>query len=445
MKFLQPIIIVLYLLANGPCLSQLRAQSDATNKPLLFYFDDDKKQWLKVSSYAQFWARHSQNNPGSTINDNLALHTTDLSIRRFRLGISTEPWENTIFFFQLGVNNLNYLSSRGTSVDVLDGYVEHKFSNYIAIGGGKSAWNGLSRFAAPSTSKLMTYDVTYISLPTLNDTDDLIRKLSVYAKGKFKSIDYRIVISKPLAVVKSSSFSAEPLEGVAKFTDSKSYLQYSGYLKYEILDSESNGTPFHGGTYLGQKNIFNLGVGYTFQNQALWSMSNNELKYHSLRLLAADLFLDLPLHSDRKVIFTNYIAYFNYNFGTNYLRQIGGNNTVEGLQVSELFYSQKGNSYPVLGTGEAFLGQVGVLLPKMGKNKKLGRLQPYFSGQRSHFEALPSPIVQFDLGLNYYLKNHSSKFTFNAQNRPIFQNSASGPFENGRKWMFVLQYQYRID
>ncbi|MGS0525524.1 hypothetical protein ACU8V7_10295 [Zobellia nedashkovskayae] len=252
MKYWRTYGILLYFLVHGPCLSTLQAQSKPSNNKLLFYLDNEKEQWLKISTYAQIWARNTQNNPGSTINDRPASTTTDFSIRRFRLGVSTSPWPETTFFFQLGVNNLNYLSSRGTSVDLLDAYVEHKLSNYIAVGGGKSAWNGLSRYTSPSSSKMIAYDISFIALPTLNGTDDLTRKLSVYAKGKVGKLDYRLVLAKPLAI-QSTTTAAEPVEGLASFTSNKPNVQYSSYIKYEFLDAESNASPFLSGSYLGKK------------------------------------------------------------------------------------------------------------------------------------------------------------------------------------------------
>ncbi|MBU2948043.1 OprO/OprP family phosphate-selective porin [Zobellia uliginosa] len=445
MRYWRTIVILLYLLVNGPCLYQLKAQSKTANKRLLFYLDEDKKQWLKVTSYAQIWARQSQNNPGSTVNDKPALNTTDLSIRRFRLGVSTQPWEKTIFFFQIGVNNLNYLSPKGTSVDVLDAYVEHKFSDYIAIGGGKSAWNGLSRYTSPSSSKVMANDINFIALPTLNDSDDLIRKLGMYAKGKIGKVDYRLVFTKPLAIENSKTFNPDPTEGIARFTNKKPNLQYSTYVKYEFLDPESNATPFLSGSYLGKKRVFNLGIGYTLQPKALWSLLNGEEQFHDLKLFASDIHLDLPLKFNPDMVITAYLGYFNYDFGPGYIRQIGANNPVNGLEYSADFYSAKGNSFPVLGTGESLWGEIGYLFPPMGNQDDKGRLQPYVSAQYSDFEVIPSRIFQYDFGINWYLNGHYSKLTINAQNRPIYRNSTNVITKDGRKWMFVMQYQFRID
>ncbi len=441
-----PIIyLILFLFLNGSGVLSLSAQNALGNKPLRVYWGDDKTQWLQFSSYIQLWGRVNQNNPGSTVNDKLQTVTTDISIRRFRLGLSAAPWEKTYVSFQLGVNNLNYLSPRGTSVDLLDAYVQYDFSKYLGVGGGKSAWNGLSRFTSPSSSKLMGYDLNFVALPTLDSTDDLIRKLSLYVKGKIGAIDYRLVLAKPLSVQNSRSFNPEPVEDLAQFTDNQPNLQYSGYLKYEFWEPESNMTPFHTGTYLGKKKILNLGVGFTLQADALWSLQNGEKRYHDMKLFATDVFLDVPLDSDKKRAVTAYLGYFNFNFGTNYIRLLGANNPANGVRPELASFNGRGNTFPVSGTGEAVSGQLGFLFPTMGIERNMGRLQPYILGQYSDFDALAEPIFQYDLGINWYFNEHLSKLTFNAQQRPILFDLDDGIKTNNRKWMFVLQYQIRLD
>lgn len=441
-----PIIcLILFLFLNGSGVLSLSAQNALGNKPLRVYWGDDKTQWLQFSSYIQLWGRVNQNNPGSTVNDKLQTVTTDISIRRFRLGLSAAPWEKTYVSFQLGVNNLNYLSPRGTSVDLLDAYVQYDFSKYLGVGGGKSAWNGLSRFTSPSSSKLMGYDLNFVALPTLDSTDDLIRKLSLYVKGKIGAIDYRLVLAKPLSVQNSRSFNPEPVEDLAQFTDNQPNLQYSGYLKYEFWEPESNMTPFHTGTYLGKKKILNLGVGFTLQADALWSLQNGEKRYHDMKLFATDVFLDVPLDSDKKRAVTAYLGYFNFNFGTNYIRLLGANNPANGVRPELASFNGRGNTFPVSGTGEAVSGQLGFLFPPMGIERNMGRLQPYILGQYSDFDALAEPIFQYDLGINWYFNEHLSKLTFNAQQRPILFDLDDGIKTNNRKWMFVLQYQIRLD
>lgn len=421
------------------------AQNELGNASLRLYFDEGKEHWLQFSSFVQLWGRVTENNPGTTINGRPETLTSDVSIRRFRLGLGARPATDLYLFFQLGVNNLNYLSPRGTAIDLLDAYVQYEFSPYVAVGGGKSFWNGLSRFTSPSTSKLMGYDLNFVASPTLDSTDDLIRRLSVYVKGKMGPIDYRFVLAKPLSVQNSSSFNPEPIEGIARFTDKRPNLQYSGYVKYEFWEPESNLSPAQVGTYLGTKKVFNLGLGFTFQPDALWSLDQGAQRYHNMSLFAMDIFMDFPLHLDKKTAITAYLGYFNFDFGPNYIRLLGANNPANGVLATEGSFNGRGNTFPISGTGTSTFTQLGFLFESMGKNKDQGQLQPYVAAQYSNFDRFQNAMFYYDLGINWYMNGHLSKFTLNAENRPIFQETVNGIRSENRKWMFVVQYQFRID
>ena len=436
--------MVIILFSMAICGFAQKADSiQQTDRLLKFSLNKDESTYIAIHTYAQFWGRVNDNNPGSLVNDQPADITSDISIRRFRLGFSAVPFEKTFIYFQLGTNNINYLSQRGTSADILDAYVSYEFSKAFSIGTGKSAWNGLSRFTSPSTSKSLTGDINFLALPTLDSTDDLIRKLSVFVKGKISNLDYRLVLIKPFSVSNSRSFEPVPIENRAAFTDTERNYQFTGYFKYEFLDKESNAGPFQIGTYLGSKSIFSLGAGFTFQSDALWSLTNGKENYHDMRLFSVDAFLDIPLQEKKGTSITSYLGYFNFDFGPNYIRNIGANNPANGLNSNLASFNGFGNAFSVSGTGIGLVGQFGFLLPKMGK--KHTQLQPYFASQYSDFDALEGSIFQYDLGINWFLKGHKSKFTFNAQNRPILFQTESEIITEDRKWMLVLQYQFRLD
>ncbi len=420
------------------------AQNQEKNSPLIYHLNTEKIHWAKLSTFVQFWGRITENNPGTLVNDKPEDLTKDLSIRRFRLAFQLKPSDKLFAFIQLGVNNLNYLSPRGTSIDLLDVYAEYNFSREFSVGVGKSAWDGLSRYTSPNSSKQMTYDLPFVALPTLNETDDLTRKLSIYVKGKINKFDYRFVVAKPFTAQNSRSFDPNPTEGIARITDNKPNLKYAGYLKYEFFDQESNRTFSHVGSYLSSKKVFNLGVGFNLQQDALWSLDQGNVSYHNMLLFATDLFIDIPIKVSKKTSFTSYIAYFNYHFGPNYLRQIGANNPANGIDPNLSSFNGRGNTFPRLGTGDTFLTQLGYLFAPMGKSKNHGQLQPYIMFQNSDFERLEDPLFYYDLGINWYLNGHLSKFSFNAQNRPIFLDTTNELEVNKRKWMLVLQYQFKL-
>ena len=415
------------------------------NKPLRWQLNGDSTRWLALHTYVQFWARLNQNNPDPRIFDNVEKATADISIRRFRLGMQGQLTENLFIYTQLGINNLNYLSPRGTSVDLLDAYAEYRFSKAFEVGGGKTAWSGLSRYSAPNTSKLLSYDLIFLALPTNDETNDLIRKLSLYAKGKVGRLDYRFITSKPFSVQNSENFDPVPEENIAKFADNASGRLYSGYLKWELGDSESNKIPFSDGSYLGRKSVMNVGVGLEFQSDALWHLQNGDTTFNDMILWAVDFFLDKPVNKSQKTALTFYAGYFNYDFGPNYTENIGVNNPANTVDPSGASFNGPGNAFPAVGTGESFFTQSGYLFPAMGSSGRLGRLQPYLTFQYSDFERLEDPMVYYDIGINWLFHQHLSKFSLNFQSRPVYVVTQDRTEFDERKLMVVLQYIIRLE
>ena len=430
-------------------ISMLNAQdlepTEWGHQPLRWNLNENGSHWLAFHTYAQFWMRGTENNPGSIISEEPQSSTFDISIRRFRLGIQAQLTEKLFVYSQIGINNLNYLSPRGTSTDLLDAYAEYALSRELEFGAGKTAWSGLSRYSAPNTSKLLSHDIVLLALPTSDETDDLIRKLSVYAKGKLGALDYRIVYSKPFSPRNSPNFDPELIENRSKFTDKSLGNIYSAYFKWAFLDSESNKIPFSDGTYLGKKTVLNLGIGAEFQNKALASLQNGEIQFHDMSLWAADVFLDLPMNQNKTTVLTSYIGFFNYDFGPNYIRNAGVNNPIVSINPDQVSFNGPGNAYPAVGTGNSLYAQIGYLFPYIGKTQKYGRLQPFMSYQYSDFEILSDPMTTYDFGINWYLKGHLSKFTLNAQSRPIYQETSEGIFREDRKWSAILQYIIRLE
>jgi hypothetical protein len=141
------------LLAGVPAFAG--SSDDSPTKPLVIYLDEEKTRYLRFGTWAQIWVRHTQMNPGSKLSEGGLVQdsATDVSIRRFRISMDAQFSERTSGFFQLGVNNLNYLSGIEASVELLDAYAEYRVSDAFSFGGGKSIWNGLSRYSAPSSAR----------------------------------------------------------------------------------------------------------------------------------------------------------------------------------------------------------------------------------------------------------------------------------------------------
>lgn len=443
-KTIIPILIGFNLFFLQSSIAQ-EGENPFGNKPLKWSLNEKNTRWIGLHTYLQLWARVNENNPGSIISEEIQNTTTDISIRRFRLAVQSQITEKLFAYTQLGINNLNYLSPRGTSLDLLDAYIEYDLFPQLSIGAGKTAWTGLSRYSAPNTSKLLSYDLLFLALPTNDETNDLIRKLSLYTKGKLGKLDYRLVVSKPFSARNSEDFDETPQEHIAKFTDQGSGGSYSGYVKWEFKDRESNKIPFSDGTYLGKKSVLNVGAGIEYQPDALWYLENGEVTFSDMKLWAIDFFLDQPINPKKNTVLTFYTGYFNYDFGPNYLKNIGANNPATSLDPIESSFNGPGNAFPAVGTGDSFFVQAGYLFSYMGKPDKKSQLQSYFSIQYSDFEQLEDPMIYYDLGLNWLFNGHLSKLSLNFQNRPVFTETINGIEFDDRKWMAILQYIIRLE
>jgi len=208
-----------------------------------------------------------------------------------------------------------------------------------------------------------------------------------------------------------------------------------------LLDNESNKTSYSGGTgtYLGTKNIFNIGGGFLFQPKMTSSLVNGEEQFYDFKNLSAELFFDKQLNTDKNTAITSYLGFFNTEFGPNYIRNLGANDYTSGGTS----FNGSGNDFPMMGTGKTIFFQLGYL---MGKGKKGYQFQPNISIQRSDFEALNDIMIVYDAGINLYFKGHANKLSLNYQSRPIYlEDNLGNLIVNERKGQMVLQYQIVIN
>lgn len=390
---------------------------------------------LKLSMSAQLWLTHSELNPGSEIERVVENSITDLSIRRFRMAVHGNLTERLYIKTQIGLNNLNYATSLG-QLKLLDLLAVYKLSDELYFGGGKNGYTGPSRYASVASSGMLGVDIPIFALSTINITDDLLRKLSVFAKGNIGQLGYRVVIAKP-----DRPHLPLPLDVAPKFASGDPELQYSGYFKYQFFEKESLTSAYMPGTYHGTKKILNIGFGFLVQDKATWNMVEEDTTYYRMNQWTVDLFADLPINNWNSQSLTVYAAYFNTNFGPNYLRMIGVNNS--GIQTNNSTINGAGNKYPAIGTGQVYYFQFGYRMAFSGKLEKLGAIQPYFNMQLANYEALNEPMQLFESGINLLFNGHMSKLTFGIQNRPIY-NLDNDNKVTDRKNMYVIQYQFKI-
>lgn len=434
--------LLLCVLAGSP--TAARAQDEPKTKGLIVYLDEEQAHFLKFGTSVQIWVRNTKMNPGSKLSEGGLIQdvANDVSIRRLRVSMDAQFTERASGFFQLGVNNVNYLAGRGAAVQLLDAYAEYKVSNAFSFGVGKSIWNGLSRYSGPSSARSLTLDIPIVPLPTLNITDSVLRKLGVWAKGQVSRLDYRAIVFKPFAVE-----AQEPKEGEAAFTDDglADAIGVSSYVKWQFFEKESNRLPFSPGTYLGRKKVLNLGTGVEFQQDRTVHLEQGEPVLNNLKLWAVDVFLDLPLSTERQTAVTAYAAIYDYDFGPNSVRNIGVNNPARFVDPDEGSLNGPGNAYPIVGTGRTLYFQAGYLFRPFGQEGGLGQLQAFADFQSSDYDGLDGRMNGWNAGVHWLIRGHKSRLSFAYQSRPIFKEEGDRRDEAERKGMIIVQYQFMLN
>ncbi|MDZ7933615.1 MAG: hypothetical protein U5M51_01285 [Emticicia sp.] len=134
-----------------------------------------------------------------------------------------------------------------------------------------------------------------------------------------------------------------------------------------------------------------------------------------------DAFLDMPIGPKAKnMAVTAYSGLFSYNFGPNYLRNVGIMNIGSANAAytgTDRLMSGVGNAQPMIGTGNIFYTQVGLLLPKSSEKPKM-RVQPFTAFTSKNFDALPRTVTNVDFGVNWLIDGQHAKITTQYSLRP---------------------------
>jgi hypothetical protein len=425
----------------------------ATKTELRYALNATGSNYFKFTALNQVWVRYTQFNRNSGINGTMVDNRADIGIRRLRFQLYGQLSERVFMYTQFGQNNFTANTPRFTGSFFHDAVVEYSVvKDQLSIGGGLTGWSGLARYASPSIGKIMTLDAPLYQQATNGVNDQFLRKLSIYAKGKFHKFNYRLAVSDPLSVQNGGANSSTLNGNDASFSPLPPNKQFQGYVFYAFKDEEDNTTPYTVGTYLGKKQVFNIGAGFIQQKDAMWLTGfSTDTTFHNMVLLGVDVFYDVNLNKGKNDALTVYAAFTNYDFGPNYIRNVGVMNPGNS---SEPFIAHQGypvgNSFAMIGTGRAYYSQVGYLFAaKIGHLAK--RFQIFGSILNVNYEVLSTSSSTFEMGGNLFLTgDHSSKLSVMYQNRPV-NNTIISPFGDGwlygesyRKGMFVLQYQVSI-
>lgn len=401
----------------------------------------DGSQYLKFSFTNQLWVRNTDMNPGTNINGYAKKNYTDIGIRRVRLQVFGQISGKVFIYTMIGENNFNFLSDRKAGLCVLDALAEYEpVKTKLSLGAGLTGWGGLSRFSSPAVASFAGIDAPLYQQSTVEVSDQLLRKLSVYAKGKLGKLDYRLALNHPLAVQKSNGYSST-VGRYSSFSAEPAKMQFTGYFQWQMLDKEANTSPYAAGCYLGEKNVFNIGAGFLYQQDAMWRSApeGNDTIRTPMKHAAIDLFYDIALNKTKKTSLNAYAAFVHYDFGKGHLRNIATMNPANGTTNKNLMNGH-GNGYPGIGTGNVLFGQVAYKFADhlVGSTT----FMPYAAIQHAKYDRLDEAMIFVDAGISWLLKNHQSKLTLAFQNRPLFYSDdikGTGTLD-GRKNSVILQY-----
>ncbi|MBS3913485.1 MAG: hypothetical protein KG003_03240 [Bacteroidetes bacterium] len=415
---------------------------------LKWNFNKDSTHFFKFTCVNQVWLRHTQNNPGSTAFGDPVNNSFDIGIRRLRMQAYGQINERIFLYTQFGLNNFTWMQNRFTGAFFHDAVAEFRIrKDWMNIGAGLTGWSGLSRYASPAVGSILSLDAPLYQQATNGVTDQFLRKLSVYAKGKISRLDYRVALSHPMAAQTGNVANSTSLDsGIASFSARYPSLQTQGYFKWEFLDKESNQLPYFAGTYLGKRRIFNIGAGFIHQPKAMWQQNgkNSDTIYHPMNLWSVDVFYDAPLNKEKENAITAYAAFSIFDFGQNHLRMLGVMNPLNGVNANASL-NGTGNGFPAIGTGNILYAEVGYLA---GKNllKNHDRIQLFAGTQIAGFQALHERMIMYQTGMNYYISGNAwNKISLMYQNRPVYhKNSDEEARVTSRKGMVTVQLQVGI-
>lgn len=363
-------------------------------------FDDKGDKYIRFISWAQMQANFSE----FVEEDQNQL---SFNLRRARVLMYSQITDKFLILTHFGLNSLNANNMHPTGkgeysqLFIHDFWTQYAVNENHVVGGGLHYFNGISRLNNQSTLNMLTLDNNRQSWSTIGLTDQFARHLGFFAKGKFGKLQYRLAINDAITNgldARTPDAVGEVVYGGKRLLGSANAgYAYAGYLEYNFLDQESNFLPFKVGTYLGSKEIFNIGAGFFMHpNGSVHRNSNGTLIGNDVALFALDAFYESPIGENGSAL-TTYLTFQSNDYGKDYL-------------------------YSAYGTGNMFYGHIGYLLAGSKENT---RFQPYLSYGTNSYDAVSDNRNVLGIGINAYMSGHNSKLTLEYKNQD-FGDSKSG-------------------
>lgn len=428
---------------------------------LKFNLNDDGSKFMRVIAWNQIWFRSAEMNPGTMIGGEPTSTATDIGNRRLRFLAYAQVSKRYMILTHFGINNQTFINGGAAGTSGTGGYgagkkpglffhdawneyavvlpeKDKKFS--FTLGAGLHYYMGLSRLTMASTLNFLTIDAPIFNWPLIENSDQFARQVGLFAKGKYGKLEYRLSYNKPYATNLTPTNTTNASNAVAVDNSGNTKWSKAGYFEYQFLDQEANVLPFKVGSYLGTKKVFNIGAGFYTAPDATKTSVNSTINKHDIKLFSADIFLDMPIgKKENKMAVTGYSVLYDYDFGPNYLRNVGIMNigSVDPNFTGSRAIAGAGNAQPTMGSGNIWYTQAGVLLPCKEAKPKI-RIQPFGAVTYKNFDALEQSSTQFDVGSNFFLDGHHAKITAQYSTRPVYTSLTN---RSGSLGDFIVQLQ----
>ncbi|MFV8352259.1 porin [Flavobacterium sp. XS2P14] len=428
---------------------------------LKFNLNEDGSKFMRVIAWNQIWFRSAEMNPGTMIGGEPASTATDIGNRRLRFLAYAQVSKRYMILTHFGINNQTFINGGAAGTSGTGGYgagkkpglffhdawneyavvlpeKDKKFS--FTLGAGLHYYMGLSRLTMASTLNFLTIDAPIFNWPLIENSDQFARQVGLFAKGKYGKLEYRMSYNKPYATNLVPTNVTVADDAVAVDNSGNTKWSKAGYFEYQFLEQEANVLPFKVGSYLGTKKVFNIGAGFYTAPDATKSSVNSTINKHDIKLFSADVFLDMPIgKKENKMAVTAYSVLYDYDFGPNYLRNVGIMNigSVDPNFTGSRAIAGAGNAQPTMGSGNIWYTQAGVLLPCKDAKPKI-RVQPFGAVTYKNFDALEQSSTQFDIGSNFFLDGHHAKITAQYSTRPVYTSLTN---RSGSLGDFIVQLQ----
>lgn len=412
-------------------ISTIGLAKDELKQPnLRFYLSDDKSSYAGAVFVNQVWTRYIWNNPDDQGNNMGA--DFDIALRRSRAIFYTYLFDKVFMYTQFGADGITFKTEGKPVVSLYNAEVEYIFvKDKFHLGFGINTWNGISRYNNCKLLEFLVVDNPGFAYPVGGRYDRFGRQLGIYAKGTLNKLHYRVSIAKPYQYGIQAD---EPFGGTQEILNNK--LALKGYFSWQFLDKEGTLMPYMTMNNLGRAKLFNLGAGFYYHPDAMGEYNTApHLIKHDILLYAFDAFLDIPLEKGAALM--TYLAYYNYDFGPDYIRSSATMNV--SIADSQTAIPQGiGHSEWEVGTGQIIRGECGYLLP--GKGMK-NRFQPYGAFTWKNFEALDQASMQYDVGINWLMQGHNLKWTMQYSTRPVYRAVNGENLWEESKGQLILQTQ----